>query len=129
MNEIQIIQSKIFEVSGRRVLLDSDLAQLYQVETRVLNQAVKRNVNRFPGDFMFRLTDEEWNTISSQFVMTSRTRRPKSARPLPTCVMRSTRFLRTRTTSTNQPVHNWMLSAMLWQNCKLETENRMLDAE
>ena len=82
MNEIQIIQSKIYEVRGRRVMLDTDLAELYQVETRVLNQAVKRNESRFPEDFMFRLTDAEWADISSQFVMTSRAKRPKTALPL-----------------------------------------------
>ena len=82
MDEIQIIQSKIYEIRGRRVMLDTDLAELYQVETRALNQAVKRNENRFPEDFMFRLTDVEWATISSQFVMTSRSKRPKSALPL-----------------------------------------------
>ena len=82
MNEIQVIQSKIYEVRGRRVMLDTDLADLYQVETRVLNQAVKRNYNRFPEDFMFRLTEAEWGVISSQFVMTSRSKRPKSALPL-----------------------------------------------
>ena len=63
-------------------MLDTDLAELYQVETRVLNQAVKRNIGRFPDDFMFRLTKDEWDIISSQFVMTSRTKRPKSALPL-----------------------------------------------
>lgn len=63
-------------------MLDFDLAQLYQVETRVLNQAVKRNIERFPEDFMFQLTDGEWTIISSQFVMTSRSKRPKSALPL-----------------------------------------------
>ncbi|MBO4370258.1 MAG: ORF6N domain-containing protein [Paludibacteraceae bacterium] len=82
MNDIQLIQNKIFEVRGRRVMLDTDLAELYQVETRALNQAVKRNENRFPEDFMFRLTIAEWNEISSQFVMTSRSKRPKSALPL-----------------------------------------------
>ena len=82
MNEIQIIQSKIYEVRGRRVMLDTDLAELYQVETRVLNQAVKRNSKRFPEDFMFRLTAAEWDVISSQFVMTSKAKRPKSALPL-----------------------------------------------
>lgn len=82
MNEITIIQSKIFEVRGVRIMLDTDLAELYQVETRVLNQAVKRNENRFPEDFMFRLTETEWAAISSQFVMTSRAKRPKSALPL-----------------------------------------------
>ena len=63
-------------------MFDFDLSELYQVETRVLNQAVKRNVNRFPEDFMFRLSVDEWTSISSQFVMTSRTKRPKSALPL-----------------------------------------------
>lgn len=82
MNEIQIIQSKIYEVRGRRIMLDSDLAELYHVETRVLNQAVKRNANRFPDDFMFRLTETERDTISSQFVMTSKGKRPKSSLPL-----------------------------------------------
>jgi hypothetical protein len=82
MNEISIIQSKIFEIRGARIMLDTDLAELYQVETRVLNQAVKRNENRFPDDFMFRLTETEWATISSQFVMTSRAKRPKTALPL-----------------------------------------------
>ena len=50
-------------------MLDFDLAELYQVETRVLNQAVKRNIDRFPEDFMFQVTAEEWVVISSQFVM------------------------------------------------------------
>ena len=63
-------------------MLDFDLASLYQVETRVLNQAVKRNIERFPDDFMFQLTAEEWALISSQFVMTSRSKRPKRALPL-----------------------------------------------
>jgi hypothetical protein len=64
------------------VMLDFDLAQMYQEETRVLNQAVKRNIKRFPEDFMFQLTKPEWESISSQFVMTSRAKRPKSAVPL-----------------------------------------------
>ena len=63
-------------------MLDFDLAKLYGVETRVLNQAVKRNIERFPEDFMFRLTAAEWDVISSQFVMTSRAKRPKSALPM-----------------------------------------------
>lgn len=63
-------------------MLDFDLAEMYQVETRVLNQAVKRNLERFPTDFMFQLSLEEWEDISSQFVMTSRMKRPKSAMPL-----------------------------------------------
>ena len=81
MNDIEIIQRKIYEIRGQRVMFDFDLASLYQVETRVLNQAVKRNLNRFPEDFMFQLTSVEWDFISSQFVMTSRTKRPKSSLP------------------------------------------------
>lgn len=81
MNELQIIQSKIYEIRGQKVMLDRDLAEMYGVETRVLNQAVKRNLNRFPFDFMFQLTSEEWELMSSQFVMTSPSKRPKSALP------------------------------------------------
>lgn len=75
--ELQIIQNKIYEIRGQRVMLDFDLAKMYEVETRVLNQSVKRNIERFPKDFMFQLTENEWNIMSSQFVMTSK--RPKSA--------------------------------------------------
>ena len=57
--DLQIIQNKIFEVRGCRVMLDYHLAELYQVETRALKQAVKRNIERFPGDFLFVLTQEE----------------------------------------------------------------------
>jgi len=62
-------------------MLDFYLASLYQIETRVLNQAVKRNIERFPEDFMFRLTSKEWNSMSSQIVTTSSSKRPKSAIP------------------------------------------------
>ena len=62
-------------------MLDFDLATLYQVETRVLNQSVKRNIERFPEDFMFRLTEAEWNSMLSQIVMTSQIKRPKKAVP------------------------------------------------
>ena len=82
MNEVAVIQSMIYEIRGQRVMLDFDLAALYHVETRVLNQAVKRNIERFPSDFMFQLAPDEWTFISSQFVMTSRMKRPKSAIPL-----------------------------------------------
>ena len=82
MNELQLIQSKIYEIRGQKVMLDFDLAEMYEVETRVLNQAVKRNIERFPEDFMFQLTKEEWENMSSQFVMTSRSKRPKTAMPL-----------------------------------------------
>ena len=50
MNQLELIQSKIYEIRGQKVMLDRDLAELYQVETRVLNQAVKRNIDRFPED-------------------------------------------------------------------------------
>ena len=54
--ELQIIQNRIYEIRGCKVILDFHLAEMYQVETRVLNQAVKRNIKRFPEDFMFQLT-------------------------------------------------------------------------
>lgn len=63
--DLQIIQNKIFEVRGCQVMLDYHLAELYQVETRALKQAVKRNIERFPGDFMFVLTQEEANLLLS----------------------------------------------------------------
>ena len=69
--ELQIIQNKIFEIRGQRVMLDFDLAALYQVETRVLNQAVKRNIKRFPPDFMFQLTNKEFDNLKSQSVISS----------------------------------------------------------
>ena len=61
--DLQIIQNNIFEVRGCRVMLDYHLAELYQVETRALKQAVKRNIERFPSDFMFVLTQEEANLL------------------------------------------------------------------
>ncbi|HET8828736.1 MAG TPA: ORF6N domain-containing protein [Pelobium sp.] len=63
--------NKIYEIRGLKVMLDSDLAELYGVETKVLNQAVQRNVDRFPNDFMFQLVDEEWSILKSQFVTSS----------------------------------------------------------
>ena len=63
--DLQIIQNKIFEVRGCRVMLDYHLAELYLVETRALKQACKRNIERFPGDFMFVLTQEEANLLLS----------------------------------------------------------------
>ena len=71
MDEVAIIQRKIFEIRGQKVILDRDLAALYQVETRVLNQAVKRNTERFPEDFMFQLTKEEWQILKSQLVISN----------------------------------------------------------
>lgn len=80
--QLQVIQKKIFEVRNQKVMLDFDLAELYQVETRVLNQAVKRNIDIFPEDFMFQLTSTEWKRMSSQIVMTYPIKRPKTALPL-----------------------------------------------
>ena len=68
MNEAQTIQNKIYEIRGQRVMLDFDLAAMYGVETRVLNQAVKRNSERFPEDFMFQLTKGELEILKSQMV-------------------------------------------------------------
>ncbi len=65
--ELEIIQSKIYEIRGVRVMLDKDLAELYQVTTGNLNKAVKRNIKRFPPDFMFQLTKEEWESLRFQF--------------------------------------------------------------
>jgi ORF6N domain len=66
MQIIQSIQNKIYEIHGSRVMLDKDLATIYEVETRVLNQAVKRNIRRFPTDFMFQLTKEEFEDLRFQ---------------------------------------------------------------
>ncbi len=75
------IESLIYEIRGQKVMLDYNLAELYQVETRTLNQAVKRNIERFPEDFMFQLSESEWSQMSSQIVTTSIRKRPKSALP------------------------------------------------
>ena len=61
--EPNIIQKKIYEIRGTRVMLDFDLAELYQVETKVLKQAVRRNLDRFPEDFMFEITEQEYNSL------------------------------------------------------------------
>lgn len=69
--ELQPIQNKIYEIRGQRVMLDRDLAELYQVTTGALNQAVKRNIKRFPPDFMFQLTHQEFANLKSQIVTSS----------------------------------------------------------
>ncbi|MGC4101179.1 ORF6N domain-containing protein [Ferruginibacter sp.] len=63
---LEIIHPKIFEIRGQKVMLDFDLAELYEVETRALNQSIKRNAGKFPEDFMFRLTTGEWEAIREQ---------------------------------------------------------------
>ncbi len=72
MDELVLIKNLIYEIRGQKVMLDFELAELYEVETKKLNQAVKRNKERFPKDFVFQLTSEEWKTLRSQFV-TSKT--------------------------------------------------------
>ena len=72
MNEIlPNIKSMIYEIRRYQVMLDADLAKIYQVETKVLNQTVKRNINRFPTEFMFQLTEDEYENLRSQIVTSS----------------------------------------------------------
>ncbi|MEA4982812.1 MAG: ORF6N domain-containing protein [Paludibacter sp.] len=79
--EPQIIQNKILEVRGKYVMLDFDLADLYLTETKILNQSVKRNAGRFPPDFMFQLTEKEFDSLRSHFVTSKKggIRRPPYA--------------------------------------------------
>lgn len=76
MNDLIIIENKIYEIRGQKVMLDFDLAEMYEIETRVLNQAVRRNMERFPEDFMFQLTNEEANvlkaSLTSQIVISNK---------------------------------------------------------
>jgi hypothetical protein len=69
--EIELIKNSILEVRGKKVILDFELAKMYQVETRSLKQAVRRNIERFPTDFMFELTEDEMKNLTSQFVTSS----------------------------------------------------------
>lgn len=76
------IISRIFLIRGRRVMIDRDIAELYEVETRALNQAVRRNINRFPSDFMFQLNKEETNIWKSQIVMSTADKKGLRRNPL-----------------------------------------------
>src|SRR5258707_250853 len=67
----ELVMNKIYLIRNQKIMLDRDLAELYQVKTGVLNQAVKRNADRFPEDFMFRLTAKEFENLKSQFVTSS----------------------------------------------------------
>lgn len=80
--QLQAIHTKIYEIRGQKVMLDFDLAELYEVETRALNQAVKRNIDRFPEDFMIQISRDEYNSLRSQFV-TLETGRGKYTKYLP----------------------------------------------
>ncbi len=79
--EVATLQSKIYDIRGQKVILDFDLAALYEVETKVLNQSVKRNIKRFPVDFMFRLTIEEWGSMRSQIVTAYQNKRNITVTP------------------------------------------------
>ena len=81
--QIATLQSKIYDIRGQKVILDFDLAILYEIETKVLNQAVKRNVKRFPVDFMFQLSDDEYNSLRSQIVTLENVGRGKYRKYLP----------------------------------------------
>ena len=76
-NDIQNIQNKIYVIRGQRVMLDRDLAELYGVTTGNLNKAVKRNIRRFPPDFMFQLTKEEWDSLRFQIGIMNTPERPE----------------------------------------------------
>ena len=78
---IDVIQQKIYLMRGQKVMLDRDLAELYYVETRALNQAVRRNINRFPDDFMFQLSQEEIENWKSQIVISNKERMGLRKRP------------------------------------------------
>ena len=71
MQKLEIINNKIHVIRNQKVMLDFDLALLYQIETKVLKQAVRRNIERFPEDFMFELTIEEFDNLRSQIVTSS----------------------------------------------------------
>jgi phage regulator Rha-like protein len=70
--ELEVIQNKIFEIRGCKVMLDFDLALLYNIENKRLKEAVRRNLNRFPEDFMFELTEIEFNSLRSQIASSNR---------------------------------------------------------
>lgn len=72
MNELVQVKNLIYEIRGYKVMLDSDLAFLYEVPTKRLNEAVKRNITRFPQNFMFQLTKDEWKNLRSQFATFSK---------------------------------------------------------
>lgn len=69
--ELELIKNSILEIRGKNIILDFELAKIYQVETKRLKESVRRNKHRFPEDFMFELTDEEWFNLRSQFASSS----------------------------------------------------------
>jgi len=79
--ELELIKNSIHEIRGKKVILDFELAKMYQTETKRLKEAVRRNIRRFPSDFMFELTSEEWNELRTQFATSKKggTTRPPFA--------------------------------------------------
>ena len=74
LTDIEEIEEKIYLVRGQRVMLDSDLAEVYSVSTKRLNEQVRRNIDRFPDDFMFQLTEQEFESLRSQFATSNKQR-------------------------------------------------------
>jgi len=81
--ELQIIQNKIYEIRGQRVMLDFDLTELYKTETKRLKEAVRRNISRFPSDFMFELTNQEYTSLRSQIASLKNLKRGEHRKYLP----------------------------------------------
>jgi len=81
--ELQIIHQKILVIRGQKVMLDFDLAELYEVQTKALNQAVKRNIDRFPEDFMFQLTTKEWQGLSNRSQIVTGSQKHRESKSLP----------------------------------------------
>ena len=83
MDELEVIKSKIFEIRGQKVMLDRDLAELYHVSTSNLNKAVKRNLRRFPPDFMFQLAWDEFEELNKHLIFQNGTSKWGGTRKLP----------------------------------------------
>lgn len=83
MEQLQTIQSKIYEIRGQKVMLDFDLAEMYGTETKYLKRAVKSNIKRFPSDFMFELTKEEWDSLRCKFCTLNSSGRGKHPKYMP----------------------------------------------
>ncbi len=83
MNELEVIQKKIYEIRGKKVMIDKDLAELYHVTTSNLNKAVQRNIKRFPSDFMFQLNKEEFEELKTNLIFQNGTSSWGGTRKLP----------------------------------------------
>lgn len=134
--DIEAIASRIYFVRGERVMLDNELAMLYGVETKVLKQAVRRNQDRFPGDFLFQLNDDEKRTLRSQFV-TLETGRGKHSKYPPFAfteqgvAMLSGILHSPRAVQTNIAIMRTFVSLRKWMesNKKLESRIRQLEGK